>query len=68
MSLADQKKRMALMFLINGVCLLLAAVSVFVAIRYKVDALWFVFVGLLITGFGAQIWFMLGFMRAGRVE
>ncbi|MEI7931698.1 MAG: hypothetical protein WCI21_01385 [Alphaproteobacteria bacterium] len=68
MNLAAQKKRMTTMFAINGVCLILAMAAVFVAIRNDVAWLWGVFTVLLIAGFGAQIWFMLGFIKRGGSE
>jgi uncharacterized membrane protein len=68
MNLEAQKKRMVLMFAINGVCLLAAAISLYANIRYDIGWLMAAFVGALLIGFGAQIWFVAGFAKAGRAE
>lgn len=68
MTLETQKKRLTLMFAINGLCLFLAAVSLYGNIRHDIGWLMIAFIGLLLIGFGAQIWFILGFTKAGRAE
>ncbi len=68
MNLAAQKKRLTTMFAINAVCVVLVAITVFVAIRYHVAWMWGVFIALMIAGFGSHIWFILGFAKAGKSD
>ncbi len=69
MSLALQKKRMVTMFVITGLCLFFAIVAFVGSIKFQSNWLMAAFFMLLIAGFGAQIWFVLGFIKQpGRDE
>jgi hypothetical protein len=59
------KKRLIVMGVIDGVCLLaaLAAIAVYV-VTHRQPAL-IAFAASLASGFGAQIWFIAGLRRAG---
>lgn len=63
--LTAQKKRLTQMAIANVVCVVIALVSIVVHFQYALDWALFVFVGALVVGFGAQIWFIAGFRRKG---
>lgn len=68
MTLELQKKRLNVMFAINGICLVLAVCALYGNLRYDIGWLMFVFIGLVVAGFAAQIWFISGFIKAGRAQ
>lgn len=68
MSLALQKKRMVTMFIIAGLCLFFAIVAFVGSIKFQSTAFMVAFFVLLMAGFGAQIWFVMGFIKPGRDE
>ena len=63
MSLALQKRRMVAMFAITAICLFFAIVAFVGSIRFQSTWLMAAFFILMMAGFGAQIWFVLGFMK-----
>ena len=65
---AIQKKRLTTMFAIDVVCFVLAGVAVIGYVAFKLDWLAPVFVGAIAVGLGAQIWFILGWMKAAKTE
>jgi hypothetical protein len=58
------KRRLGVMLGINLVCLAVAGGAAFGAFSKGVDWLLFVFAGALVSGVGAQIWFIAGFRPA----
>jgi 1,4-dihydroxy-2-naphthoate octaprenyltransferase len=70
MNAADviQKKRLTTMFAIDVVCFLLAGVAVVGYVAFKQGWLAPVFIGSIAVGLGAQIWFILGWMKAAKAE
>ncbi|MGR4866835.1 hypothetical protein [Caulobacter sp. LARHSG274] len=65
---AIQKKRLTTMFAIDVVCFVLAGAAVIGYVAAKIDWLAPVFVGAIAVGLGAQIWFILGWMKAAKRE
>jgi 1,4-dihydroxy-2-naphthoate octaprenyltransferase len=65
---ALQKKRLTTMFAIDVVCFLLAGVAVVGYVAFKQGWLAPVFIGSIAVGLGAQIWFILGWMKAAKSE
>jgi 1,4-dihydroxy-2-naphthoate octaprenyltransferase len=65
---AIQKKRLTTMFAIDVVCFLLAGVAVIGYVAFKQGWLAPVFIGSIAVGLGAQIWFILGWMKAAKSE
>jgi 1,4-dihydroxy-2-naphthoate octaprenyltransferase len=65
---AIQKKRLTTMFAIDVVCFLLAGVAVVGYVAFKQGWLAPVFIGSIAVGLGAQIWFILGWMKAAKSE
>ena len=65
---ALQKKRLTTMFAIDVVCFLLAGVAVIGYVAFKQGWLAPVFIGAIAVGLGAQIWFILGWMKAAKSE
>ena len=58
------KRRLMIMLGVSGVAALLAVAAIVGALRFHQDWLLAVFAGALFVGFGAQIWFIVGFGRA----
>jgi 1,4-dihydroxy-2-naphthoate octaprenyltransferase len=65
---AIQKKRLTTMFAIDVVCFVLAGVAVVGYVAFKQGWLAPVFIGAIAVGLGAQIWFILGWMKAAKSE
>ncbi|MBO9710975.1 MAG: hypothetical protein J7521_22460 [Caulobacter sp.] len=65
---AIQKKRLTAMFAIDAVCFVLAGVAVVGYVAFGQGWLAPVFIGAIAIGLGAQIWFILGWMKAARQE
>ena len=65
---AIQKKRLTTMFAIDVVCFVLAGAAVIGYVAAKIDWLAPVFIGAIAVGLGAQIWFILGWMKAAKRE
>ena len=65
---AIQKKRLTTMFAIDVVCFVLAGVAVIGYVAFRLDWLAPVFIGAIAVGLGAQIWFILGWMKAAKTE
>ena len=65
---AIQKKRLTTMFAIDVVCFLLAGAAVVGYVAFKQGWLAPVFIGAIAVGLGAQIWFILGWMKAAKSE
>jgi 1,4-dihydroxy-2-naphthoate octaprenyltransferase len=65
---AIQKKRLTTMFAIDVVCFVLAGVAVIGYVAFKQGWLAPVFIGSIAVGLGAQIWFILGWMKAAKSE
>ena len=63
--LAAQKRRLTIMASVNVVAAILALGFVVAWAKYGVDWAFAAFVGALLVGFGAQIWFIAGFRRKG---
>lgn len=61
---ALQKKRLTVMLAITVVCFVLAGAAIFGAVSLGVEWLLPVFLLAVAGGLGAQIWFILGWMRA----
>jgi 1,4-dihydroxy-2-naphthoate octaprenyltransferase len=61
-----QKKRLTTMFAIDVVCFVLAGAAVIGYVAAKIDWLAPVFIGAIAVGLGAQIWFILGWMKAAK--
>jgi CHASE2 domain-containing sensor protein len=70
MNAADalQKKRLTTMFAIDVVCFLLAGVAIVGYVAFKQGWLAPVFMAAIAIGLGAQIWFILGWMKAAKRE
>jgi hypothetical protein len=60
------KKRLVTMLAINGVCMVVAIAAAVGAFGYGIAALIWLFGLAVVTGFGAQIWFIAALRRAGR--
>jgi 1,4-dihydroxy-2-naphthoate octaprenyltransferase len=65
---AIQKKRLTTMFAIDAVCFVLAGAAVIGYVALGKDWLAPVFIGAIAVGVGAQIWFILGWMKAAKRE
>ncbi|TCS17353.1 hypothetical protein [Caulobacter sp. BK020] len=63
---AIQKKRLTTMFAIDVVCFVLAGAAVIGYLAAGVSWLAPVFIGAIAVGLGAQIWFILGWMKAAK--
>ena len=59
-----QKRRLGVMWAIDGVCAVIAVAALYGAMRMGLEALWAVVFGAAAVGFGAQIWFIVGLGRA----
>jgi hypothetical protein len=65
---ALQKKRLTTMFAIDAVCFLLAGAAIVGHVTFHVGWMLPAFLVLVAAGLGAQIWFVLGWMRAVKAE
>lgn len=65
---AIQKKRLTAMLVIDAVCFVLAGAAIVGHVAMGVGWLLPAFVVLVAAGLGAQIWFVLGWMRAVKAE
>ena len=63
---AIQKKRLTAMFAIDAVCFVLAGAAVIGYVAAGIGWLAPVFIGAIAVGLGAQIWFILGWMKAAK--
>lgn len=63
---AIQKKRLTTMFAIDVVCFVLAGAAVIGYLAAGVGWLAPVFIAAIAVGLGAQIWFILGWMKAAK--
>ena len=63
-----QKKRLTVMLVITVVCFVLAGVSIYGAVSLGLGWAKPVFILAIVAGLGAQIWFILGWMRATKRE
>ena len=63
---ALQKKRLTTMFAIDVVCFVLAGAAVIGYVAAGIGWLAPVFIGAIGVGLGAQIWFILGWMKAAK--
>ncbi len=66
MDAAVQKKRLTAMIAIDVVCLIVGVAAIVGNVAYDIAPLLWVFVAAAVIGIGAQIWFVLGLMKAGR--
>jgi len=65
---AIQKKRLTAMFAIDAVCFVLAGVAIVGYVAAKISWLMPVFLVAIAVGLGAQIWFILGWMKAAKQD
>jgi len=65
---ALQKKRLTMMLAIDVVCFLLAGVAIYGAVSLGLGWAKPVFILAIVAGLGAQVWFILGWMRATKGE
>jgi hypothetical protein len=65
---ALQKKRLTTMFAIDAVCFLLAGAAIVGHVTFQIGWMLPAFLVLVAAGLGAQIWFVLGWMRAVQAE
>ena len=65
---AIQKKRLTTMFAIDVVCFVLAGAAIIGYVAFEKGWLAPVFIGAIVVGLGAQIWFILGWMKAAKTE
>jgi hypothetical protein len=65
---ALQKKRLTTMLAIDAVCFLLAGAAIVGHVTFGIGWLLPAFLVLVAAGLGAQIWFVLGWMRAAKAE
>ena len=65
---ALQKKRLTAMLAIDAVCFLLAGAAIVGHVAMGIGWLLPAFLVLVAAGLGAQIWFVLGWMRAVKAE
>ncbi len=65
---ALQKKRLTTMLAIDAVCFVLAGVAIYGAVSLGLGWAKPVFILAIVAGLGAQIWFILGWMRATKEE
>ena len=63
--LAVLKKRRTVMMVVNVLAALTALAGVVAYFKFAQDWALFVFVGALLAGFGAQVWFIAGLRRNG---
>lgn len=63
-----QKKRLTAMLAIDAVCFVLAGAAIVGHVAFGVGWLLPAFLVLVAAGLGAQIWFVLGWMRAVKRE
>ena len=63
---AIQKKRLTTMFAVDVVCFVLAGAAVIGYVAADIGWLAPVFIGAIAVGLGAQIWFILGWMKAAK--
>ena len=65
MDAAVQKKRLNAMIAIDVVCLIVGVAAIVGNVAYDIAPLLWVFIAAAVIGMGAQIWFVLGLMKAG---
>ena len=65
---AIQKKRLTTMLAIDVVCFVLAGAAIFGYVAAGVGWLGPVFIAAIAVGLGAQIWFILGWMKAAKQD
>ena len=65
---ALQKKRLTAMLAIDAVCFLLAGAAIVGHVTFHVGWMLPAFLVLVAAGLAAQIWFVLGWMRAVKAE
>lgn len=65
---ALQKKRLTAMFAIDAVCFVLAGAAIIGYVAAKIGWLMPVFLAAIAVGLGAQIWFILGWMKAAKQD
>jgi hypothetical protein len=65
---ALQKKRLTAMLAIDAVCFVLAGAAIIGHVALRIGWLLPAFLVLVAAGLGAQIWFVLGWMRAVKRE
>ena len=65
---AIQKKRLTTMLAIDVVCFLLAGAAIYGYVAAGVGWLGPVFIAAIAVGLGAQIWFILGWMKAAKQD
>jgi 1,4-dihydroxy-2-naphthoate octaprenyltransferase len=63
---AIQKKRLTTMFAIDVVCFVLAGAAIIGYVAAGIGWLAPVFIGAIAVGLGAQLWFILGWMKAAK--
>ena len=68
MDAAVQKKRLNAMIAIDVVCLVVGVAAIVGNVAYDIAPLLWVFVAAAVIGMGAQIWFVRGLMKAGRIQ
>jgi hypothetical protein len=66
MDAAVQKKRLHAMIAIDVVCLIIGVAAIVGNVAYDIAPLLWVFIAAAVIGMGAQVWFVLGLMKAGR--
>jgi hypothetical protein len=66
MSLDGQKSRLMMMLAVNAVCFVAAAAAIIGALAFHVAWLLPVFVACIGAGVGAQVWFILGWMKMAK--
>ena len=67
MDAAVQKKRLNAMIAIDVVCLIVGVAAIVGNVAYDIAPLLWVFVAAAVIGMGAQVWFVHGLMKSGRV-
>ena len=65
---ALQKKRLTTMLAIDAVCFVLAGVAIYGAVSLGMVWAKPLFIAAIAVGLGAQVWFILGWMRATKGE
>lgn len=63
-----QKKRLTTMFAIDAVCFVLAGAAIIGHVAFNQGWMLPVFIAAIAVGLGAQIWFILGWMKAAKRE
>jgi len=61
-----QKKRLMTMVAIDVACLILGVAAIIGHVAFDVGPLLWAFVAAVVVGVGAQLWFILGWMRSER--